>query len=427
MYDILFSGVTAVTFLPDKPVIKDAYVGISGSVIAYVGETPPECGAVSVVKGARLVLMPGLYNSHTHIAMTQLRGYADDYDLHTWLYEQIFPAEEKMTDESVYWGAQLGIIEAIASGTVSITDMYDHMDFVARAAAETGIMANLTRALLCFDEKYDINSDRRAAEMRGLVEDWHGHDDSRIKIDVSIHGEYTSKNVLWKQVAAYASSKGLGMNVHVSETLREHEECKARSGGLTPAQVLNGAGVFEVRTTAAHCVWAEDCDIEIFADKHVIPVHNPVSNLKLASGVARVPRMLERGVTVALGTDGVASNNSHDMFEEIKLCAILHKKETGDPTAVCAYDALKMAVTGGVTAQGRENCGVIREGAYADLILLDFDKPHLAPCFNVISNIVYAARGSDVKMTMVRGKTLYKDGVFLTVDKEKVMKQASFL
>lgn len=421
MSDLLFSGVTAVPMDGPDEVLKDAYVGVTGGKITYVGRTPPQEPSARVIDGKRKVLMPGLCNGHTHIAMTLLRGYADDYDLQTWLHEHIFPAEAKMTDDMVYWGAKLATLEMMAGGTVSFTDMYDHMDAVARAADESGMKANLTRALMDFSDSYDFEGDFRVAEMRELGERWHGHDGGRLLVDVAIHGEYTSRRDLWEAASGYAKEHGLGMNVHLSETRFEHEECK-RKYGRTPAQVLAAAGVFDVRAVAAHCVWLENDDIEIMREKGVTAVHNPVSNLKLASGAANVPLMLERGLNVALGTDGVASNNSHDMFEEIKAAALLHKYVRHDPQAINAAAALRLAVTGGFVSQGRGGeSGKIAEGCDADLILLDFDKPHLTPCHNVVSNLVYAARGSDVCMALVRGKILYENGRYLTVDAERVL------
>lgn len=423
MMDLLFSGVAVLPMDGPEPVLQDAYVGVTGGRISYVGATPPEEQATRVIRGSHKVLMPGLCNGHTHIAMTLLRGYADDFALQTWLHEHIFPAEAKMTDDMVYWGAKLATMEMIAGGTVSFTDMYDHMEAVARATDESGMKANLTRAMLDFSDSFDFDTDFRVMEMRSLIERWHGHDNGRLRVDVSIHGEYTSHRALWEAAAQYAKDKGLGMNVHLSETRFEHEEC-VRKYDRTPAQVLNAAGVFDVRAIAAHCVWAENDDIEIMREKGVTAVHNPVSNMKLASGAANVPLMLERGVNVALGTDGVASNNSHDMFEEMKAAALLQKHTRNDPAVIDAVTALRLATTGGFVSQGRGGeSGKIAVGYDADLILLDFDKPHLTPCHNVISNVVYAARGSDVCMTLVRGKILYENGQYLTIDAERALSE----
>ncbi|MDR1736185.1 MAG: amidohydrolase [Oscillospiraceae bacterium] len=421
--DTLFSGVTAVTMDKSFRVIKDAYVGVTGQKISFVGQTPPEESAARVIKGARKVLMPGLCNAHTHAAMTLLRGYADGYALQEWLFKHIFPAEERMTDESVYWGVSLAALEMAASGTVSFTDMYDHSLAVGRAAEESGLKANLTRALMTSDENFNFAADPRAAEARELESRFHMLDGGRIMVDASVHAEYTSNRALWEQTAQYAKDRKLGMNVHVSETRREHEECKAKYG-KTPARVLFEAGLFGVRAACAHCVWVEDGDIELMRGAGASAVHNPVSNQKLASGAAPVPKMLAAGLNAALGTDGMASNNSHDLFEEIKAAAIMHKYTQNDPTVITAEQALRMAVNGGFVSQGRgDETGVIAPGRDADLILLDFDKPHLTPCHDVVSNLVYSARGSDVVMTMARGRSLYENGEFKVQDAERIMRE----
>ena len=419
--DILFEHITAVTMDEPGTVLTDAYVGVANGSISYIGSTPPKDKPRRVISGARKILMPGLCNAHVHSPMTLLRGYADDYDLQTWLFGHILPAENRMTDEAVYWGARLAMMEMIAGGTVSFTDMYDHMLAVGRAADESGLKANLTRALLCDGPEYSFKTDPRAAETRELIDMYHNRDGGRLKVDVSIHAEYTSNRALWEAAAGFAAERGLGMNIHLSETRREHEECKDRHNRQTPARVMYRAGVFDVRTTAAHCVWLENDDVEMLGEKGVSVAHCPVSNAKLASGAANVPLLLERGVNVALGTDGTASNNSLDLFGEMKTAALVGKLTRRDPEAADALTVLRMAATGGFISQGRADSGRIAEGFSADLIMLDFDKPHLTPCHNVVSHLVYAARASDVCLTMARGHILYENGGFLTLDAERTM------
>ncbi|SMC54669.1 amidohydrolase family protein [Papillibacter cinnamivorans] len=417
--DILFEHVTAVTMDEASPVLEDAFVLVSGRKIVSVTRQEPEHFKGRRISGQNKVLMPGLVNAHTHIPMTLLRGYADGYDLQTWLNDYIFPAEAQLTERAVTAGTYLGLAEMIASGTTSFSDMYYFCDRIAQAAAAAGIQANICRAVISFDPEYRFETDQAGIELRELKERWHGYDEGRIQIEASIHGEYTSHEKVWRAVAGYAREHGLGMHVHVSETKKEHEECIARSG-LTPAQTLDRAGVWDTRAQAAHCVWVSEEDLELFARKKVTAVHNPVSNQKLASGIAPVPAMLRQGVNVALGTDGVASNNCHDLFGEMKSAALIHKAATLDPTVIPALEVLKMATAGGNAAQGR-NGGRIEAGMDANLILLDFDKPHLTPCHSVVSNLVFAARGSDVVLTMVRGKVLYEKGEWKTIDLDAVM------
>ena len=421
--DILFSGVTVVTMDEGFTVLKDAYVGVTGQKISYVGAEPPPDKPGRVISGAHKVLMPGLCNAHTHIPMTLLRGYADDYALQPWLFDHICPAEEKMTDDMVYWGAKLATMEMLAGGTVSFSEMYDHMLAVGRAADESGMKANLSRALLHPEGgTYNFWTDERAMAARALV-DRYRDSDGRIRVDMAVHAEYTSHPEVWELAARYMIDNELGMHVHLSETRAEHEACKEKYG-RTPARMFQMARVFETRAYAAHCVWLENDDFEILREMGVSIVHCPVSNAKLASGAANVPQMLERGINVALGTDGVASNNSHDMFGEMKTAALVGKLSRRDPEVLRVEDILRMATQGGYAAQGREEeGGRVKPGMDADLILLDFDKPHLTPCHNVMSHLVYAARSSDVALTMVRGKVLYEDGQWLTIDAGKVLSE----
>ncbi|MCL2031512.1 MAG: amidohydrolase [Oscillospiraceae bacterium] len=420
--ETLFSGITVVPVDERDTVLRDAYVGIAGGKITYIGDRPPEAKAARVISGANKVMIPGLCNAHTHIPMTLLRGYADDYDLHTWLHDHIFPAEERLTEDMIYEGARLAVLEMLAGGTVAFTEMYGQMMQVGRAAAESGMKANIAQALIHIGSgAYDAKTDARFAQTRELADAYHDYDNGRIRVDVSIHAEYTSGPAVWEEAARYAIDRGLGMNLHLSETREEHEACKTRRNGRTPAQVFHAARLFNVRTTAAHCVWLENDDIEILGEMGVTAAHCPVSNAKLVSGTANVPLMQQRGVNVALGTDGAASNNSLDMFEEMKAAAILNKLARRDPEAVKAADALRMATANGYLAQGRAGeGGRIQVGCEADLAVLDFDKPHLTPCHNVISHLVYAARASDVCLTMVRGKILYENGEFPALDAEKI-------
>ncbi|MCL2083149.1 MAG: amidohydrolase [Oscillospiraceae bacterium] len=420
--DILFQNVTAVTMDDSCRVLKNAYIGVDGGKISYVGCHCPEGIPDRKISGNGKVLMPGLINSHTHVPMTLLRGYADDCNLQDWLFKYIFPAEEKLTGDMVYWGSQLAILEMLASGTTAFADMYFFCHDIARAVSESGILANISRPLTCFGESYDYKSDCRYRELEELAESWHGYNNGQIMIDSAIHGEYTSIPSVWEAASEIAERLGLGMHVHISETQSEHQECIARHK-MTPAAVLCKYGTFSSRTIAAHCVWATHEDIDLLARHGVIAVHNPVSNLKLGSGIAPVLEMKSKGVPIALGTDGAGSNNSYDLFEEIKLTALLHRSESD---MIGAFGSLQMACRGGALALGRESTtGQISLGYDADLILLDFNTPSLTPCHNTQSHLVYSARGSDVVMTMVGGKVLYENGEFKTIDKEKVLHEAS--
>ncbi len=420
--ELLFAHATVLGGAEGDGVLHDGYVGIEGGKITYVGTVPPPQTAARTIDATGKILMPGLVNTHTHVSMAPLRGYADDYPLQEWLHEHVFPVEGKMDRDCVYYSALLGIAEMIASGTVAMTDMYMHIPAVAKAAYEAGIYANISNGALSFSpDSYDFATDSATAQMEEMLRDWHGADEGRIVLDAAIHAEYTSFERLWRAQVDYAKRHGLRMHLHLSETHEEHAACIARYG-KTPAQCFADAGVFGVPTTAAHCTYLSEDDMALLAKHGVSVAHNPVSNLKLASGIAPVPDMLRHGVNVALGTDGVCSNNNSDLFEELKLVATLHKGVRRDATAIRAHEALAMATRAGACAQGRQDAiGTIAPGYDASVILLDTNKPHLQPVHNPISSVVYAAGGGDVCLSMVRGKILYENGQFLTIDWEQLM------
>ena len=407
-------------------VLTNVDIGIEGRKIAYISDTDISAPtATRVIDGTGKVLMPGLYNCHSHAAMAMFRGYANDRNLEDWLFNYIFPAEQKWTPELINTGANLAIAEMIASGTIAFTDMYSLMDITAQAADAAGVIANISNGIIAFDkDSYDFYKDHVYEQMIRAMEQFHNKGDGRVKIDTSIHGVYTSFPPAWEQVTDFAYNHGLQMHVHLSETQTEHENC-IKSFEMTPAQVFNKHGIFDVPTTAAHAVWATDEDIAILAEKGVSVAHNPISNLKLASGLAPVQKMMDAGINVALGTDGVASNNSHDMFEELKMASLLQKYATNNPTALPAFDTLAMATVNGAKAQGRGNeSGMIKEGYDADILLLNFDNPRQTVCYDPVLNLAYSTSGRDVEMTICRGKVLYEKGEFKTIDIEKILYDA---
>jgi 5-methylthioadenosine/S-adenosylhomocysteine deaminase len=421
--DTLFSNVTAVTMDEAMHVYFGAFVGVTDGKISLVSKTPPKERPKQIINGEGMVLMPGLINCHTHLPMSLLRGYADGHDLQTWLNDYIFPREAKLDDRAVKAATLLSIAECLRFGTTSVSDMYDHCDAIAEAVAESGIKANLARGITLFSEDFDFETYPACRELVALRDRWDGYDNGRIRAEVSIHAEYTSNYRLWDALSEFAINEGLGMHIHLSETQKEHEDCKERYG-LTPAQLLDCHRVFDARAQAAHCVWLEPEDMALLARHKVTAVHCPVSNLKLASGRADVISMIKAGMNVALGTDGASSNNNLDLFEEIKTASLLAKSLNADPNALPPQAALMMATVCGARAQGREaECGMIKPGLDADLILLDFTSPHLMPCHDVMSHLCYAARGSDVLMTMVRGKILYAAGKYETIDLDAVVRE----
>ena len=422
--DTLFSHVTVVTMDERMSVWTDAFVGVTDGKISWLSKKAPEEKPAQIIDGAGMVLMPGLINCHTHLPMSLLRGYADDLALQEWLNDYIFPREDHLDARCVKAATLLGIAECLRFGVTSVSDMYYFCEAEAEAIAESGIKANLSRGTSMFlGDDFDFETFPACQELVALHEKWHNFDNGRLKIECSIHAEYTSTYQLWDALSEYAVNNGLGMQVHLSETQKEHDDCVEKYG-LTPAQLLDCHHVFDTRAVAAHCVHLTQEDMALLARRGVSAVHCPVSNLKLASGCADVMGMVRAGMNVCLGTDSVASNNNLDLFEEIKACSLMAKGRTGDPTAIPAEAALMMATVCGAKAQGREKeCGMIKEGMDADLILLDFSQPHLIPCHNVLSHLVYAASGHDVVMTMVRGKILYAAGKYPTIDLGAVVRE----
>ena len=421
MLDTLIKNVTAVTMDDEGHLYPDAYIAIKDGKITYIGSDAPQEQAEKIIDGRGMIAMPGLVNTHSHAAMSLMRGYADDYVLQEWLNDHVFPIEGKLVGDDVYWAMLGAQAEMLATGTIAYTDMYMHLPKMAQAAVDGGLYANISNGAMCFNPAgYCFDTDGVTGQNREVLERFHQADNGRVKLDVSIHAEYTSFPGLWQDFSAYAAENGLNMHIHLSETRAEHENCIAKYG-KTPAAILAENGVFNTRATAAHCVWVSDADMDLLREKQVTVAHNPVSNLKLASGIAPVARMLEKGVNVALGTDGVCSNNNHDLFEEIKLAALLQKGISGDPRLVPAQQALKMATRAGAFAQGREQeIGQLKEGFDASLILVDTGKPGLYPVHNPVSTLAYSARGGDVYLTMIRGKVLYENGIYTALDMEHI-------
>jgi len=410
-----------ITMIDDEMKVREnMYVGVKDDRIAYIGREMPETDFGEVYEGRGRLLMPGFYNAHAHSPMALMRGYGENLALQDWLGTRIFPFEDKLNGNAVYWGTLLCMAESIRFGIVSTSDMYYFMPDMVQAVVESGAKNNISRSLVNFDGS-DFESMDSVKEMKAAVRDYKGCAGGRVIMDASLHAEYTSDEKTARALAEYTREMGLNMHVHVSETKKEHEECKERHGGRTPVQYLADCGIFDTRSTAAHCVWIEGEDYDILKDKGVTVATNPCSNLKLASGICNTAEILKRGINLAIGTDSVASNNSLNFVEEIKGLALLGKYRADDPTVITPQEALTAATKGGAMAQGRLDCGSVKVGNKADLIVMDTDAPHMHPIHDLINNVVYSASGSDVVMTMVDGKVLYKDGEYVTIDVEKTI------
>jgi len=417
---MLFNNITIID--ENFNVRPNMYVGVKDKKIAFIGDSKPVDNFGEVYEGNGKLLMSAFFNCHAHTPMTLLRGYGENLKLQEWLETRIFPFEGQLDNNAVYWGTLLGLAEAIRFGIVSTTDMYNFCDDIVKAFTEAGVKGNIGRAILSFTDE-ELRETERFRECESLFKNFHNTADGRIKIDMSLHAEYTSNPKTVRQLAEYTKEIGARMHVHVSETKFEHEACKERHG-LTPSAYLNKHGLLDSPTTAAHCVHLEDEDINIFKEKGVTVASCPISNLKLSSGTCNVPKLKASGVNVAIGTDGVASNNSLNFMEEMKFFSLLHKGIFAEPTASSPRDTLYSATRAGAISQGREDSGLLKEGFAADLIALDITKPNMNPAHDLVNNVVYSACGGDITLTMADGEVLYKDGEYKTIDIEKVTFEA---
>ncbi len=421
---MLFSDITLID--ENFQCKEHQWVGTQNDHITYVGSAAPENAADygEVYEGAGRLLMPALYNTHAHAPMTLLRGYAENLPLQAWLNDTVWPFEAKMTAEDNYWATLLSCAEMARYGCVSYSDMYYHTPERAQATVEAGMKANLCTSPLAFEPK-PISEYPCFAEMEDGIKNHNGEANGRIKFEACVHAEYTNNDVTCKSVVEWAKEHGVGMHIHLSETKSEVAECKERHNGLSPVQWFDSLGAFDVPTTAAHCVWVDETDIVLLAKRGVNVAHNPASNMKLASGFAPIAEMLEAGVNVCLGTDGMASNNNHDMFQDMYLMALLPKGNKLDPAIVTPAQVLAAATRNGAVAQGRNDCGLVKEGFKADLCVLDITGPSWCPQIDPLVNVVYAGHGSDVVLTLCDGKVVYRDGAWPTIDIEKAKAEVS--
>ena len=405
----------ATIMLPDRRFAKGDVV-VEDGVIAAVrlegDEGAPVAGAVSVDCDRRL-LMPGLVNCHGHTAMTLLRGVGAGLPLKRWLEEAIFPVEARMCAEDVRAGTALGAMEMLAGGTTAVADMYDFPAAAESSFSEAGIKVSINRVGLAFAD--DVPPGRLGECVEYVARGCEG----RINRDFCIHSEYLTNEKFCRELAAANRDFRRPVHLHVSETLQEHEEC-IRRHGKTPIAYLADTGLLDFGAYAAHCVFATDDDFRIMREKGVSLVHNPTSNMKLGSGFARIPEAIAAGVNVALGTDGCASNDNLNLFEEMHLVALVHKGIRRDPTVLTAWDVLEMATVNGARALGRTDTGEIAPGKKADFCIIDLDRTHLEPCRDLAALIVYSMQASDVAMTVVDGEILYENGQFMRLDPGRV-------
>lgn len=397
----------------------EKYVAVENDKISYIGDERPDGRFDRVINTKDKLIAPALYNCHTHSAMQFLRGYGEDLPLDRWLNERIFPAEERLTPEIVYTSSSFAILEMIKNGICSFSDMYYFCEETARAVGESGIKANISRSIVSFDDSADHSKDVRFLESAELYSAYNGAFNGRLKVDFSLHAEYTNVPSMADFCAEYAKGKNIGFQIHLSETEKEHNECIAKHG-LTPTEFFEKHGILDSPVSFAHCVWLTDRDMDIIKAHNSTVVHNPASNLKLGSGIMPLSKMLKKGINVSLGTDSSASNNTLDVLKEMYLAAILQKGTDRDPSIVKAEEIVKLATENGALSQLRSDCGTLKVGNKADIIMIDLDTVNNIPSFSPYYTLLYSTTSSDVCFNMVDGKVLYENGEFTTLDREKI-------
>lgn len=410
--NIRFYNAKVLTMEKDKPILEGE-IWVKDERILYVGDgTGKEHvfrngGPACMIWDEEIdckgnLLMPGFKDAHTHSGMTLLRSYADDLPLHAWLNEQVFPIEAKLTAEDIYHLTKLAVLEYLTSGITAVFDMYLTPESIGRACSEMGMRCVQTGGVNNFSQSVE------------LLEKWYGElngKDPLLSFQLGFHAEYTCSGELMEKIAELAGRLKAPVYMHLSETKSEVDGCVERYG-LTPGLFLDSLGMFDYGGGAYHCVWLTPEETELFKEKNISVITNPASNLKLASGIAPIQDFLKKGLNIAIGTDGPASNNCLDMFREMFLVTGLAKVREQDASAVDAEEVLRMATVNGANAMGLTDADVLAEGKLADMILLDLHQPNMQPLNHITKNIVYSGSKQNVKMTMIHGKILYRDGVF---------------
>ncbi len=419
MSKLLIKNVTVIPMTGQDDKITSGEIGIEGDKISFVGPVgtaPANWGAEEVIDAAGMVAMPGFVNTHTHAAMTLLRSYADDLPLMEWLSTRIWPLEERLTADDVYWGTMLCMLEMIKSGTTTFADMYFYMDEVAKAVEVCGVRACLSRGMIGVAPTAQLALE----ETDEFIAKWNGAAGGRITTMVGPHAPNTCPPEYLEKVIKLAQKHNVGAHIHLAETKAEFDDIR-KNYGKTPIELVNDVGLLDLPVLGAHCVHLTQEDIKILKEKSVGVAHNPESNMKLASGIAPIPQLLAEGVTVGLGTDGAASNNNLDMLEEMRSAALLHKVNSGDAKAIPAYQALEMATVNGAKILGLTDVGMLKTGYKADIILIDFEKPHLYPKHDIYAHTVYSAQSSDIDTVIIDGRVVMKHGKVEGIDEREIL------
>ncbi|NLX10068.1 MAG: amidohydrolase [Chloroflexi bacterium] len=421
MSTIWLRHVDAVTLDAEGTVRRDTDILIENGRITRIGTVPDDTRADEVIDASGHVALPGFFNAHCHAPMTFERGWAEDLPFPRWLNEKIWIAESALTPDDVYWGAALAACEMIRSGTVGFNDHYFYMDRVAEVAAQSGLKAQLTWCVFGIGDDKEVGPGLDGT--LDFIAQWQNAAEGRIHTCLGPHSPYVCPPDFLERIAALAQARGLAIHLHVAESQEQVENSRARHG-KTPVEHLRDLGIFESRTVAAHCLALSESDRAILAEKQVYVARTPITYMKLAMPVNHVSDLHAAGITTALGSDGPASNATMDMWEIMRQQAWLEKYLRQDPEALPGDTVLRMATQHGAQAMGFDGSGVLAEGAPADLILVDFDRPHLRPRHDLIANLVHTGKGADVTHVIVDGKLLMRDRVLLTLDEERILYEA---
>lgn len=424
--DILISGGTTLTISKNMDIVEDSQIGIKDGKIVFVrkkGDNLSDYRCDKFIDAAGSIIMPGLVNTHTHLPMVCFRGLADDLPLMEWLNNHIFPVEAKYVNrDMVYYGSMLAMAEMILSGTTTFCDAYFFESSIARATIETGMRGVVCQGFIDFSTPDNPKPSKKRGIAESFVEKWTGVS-PLVAPTLACHSPYTCSPETLKLIKSIARERDLLFLIHLAETREELTVIKKRYG-TTPVRHLYNLGILDENTVPAHCVWVDEEETDIMADCRVKVSHIPESNMKLAAGNAPIPRMLEKGITVGLGTDGCASNNDLDMFLEMDTTAKIHKVAEMDPTVMDAETVVRMATIEGSKTLGMENStGSIEKGKCADIIIIDTKKPHLTPLYNYYSQLVYSATGADVSTSIIGGRVIMENRRLLTIDLPDIMER----
>lgn len=413
--NILIKNATIIPADGKTSFLEKQHIVIEGNTITSVTGDVPD-GKYEIIDAKDGIVMPGLVNAHTHSPMSLLRGYADGLPLEKWLNDYIFPKEALLTSQDIVPSVLVSIMEMISSGTTLFADMYDFAEEIADAVEMSGIKALISRGTTYFDPSVSFSEHQGAIEAKNLLKR-HGSANGRIKVGFAPHAVYTTTPEFIKYYSDLAYENNTILHIHLSETIKENEECKNKYG-KTPVELLESIEAFKAKTLAAHCVHLTENDMQILSDRNVCVAHNPTSNLKLGSGIADTKKMLEKGIDISLGTDGASSNNSLNMLKELQLAALVPCGKSINPTAVSAQNVIDWATN--ASALGFNDTGEIAPGKKADIAIFSKDAPNMTPCHNPVSAICYSANSSNLDYLLCDGKMIYKKGEFITIDKEKV-------